>query len=426
MNRKTGSKQSRRIILGVIALVIVIGIVAAVYASTNSVIAATTTLETSGTIEAKQVALVVEVGGQISDLPVREGSTVKAGTVLAQLDPAFLDAQIVRAQAGLAAAKANLAQVQAGKRAEEIAQARAALERASAARDGAQQALKNLQALRDNPQELDAQIAETRAQLKAAQANVTQAENQIKAAQVAQTRYQGATSPEDRVQLQAANAQVDIAQAGLQAAQAGRDGAQTALDLLLALRKNPIQLNTQIHAAEAGLAQASAAVELAQAYLDGMTASATKEQIAIADSQVQQAQAVLEQLQAQLEKMTFRAPINGVVTALPVHIGENVQPGSKVATLADLDTVDLRVYVPEPEIGHVKVGQRVTVRVDSLPGQTLEGRVTFIALQPEFTPNGTQTQAERTKTVFMVKVRIANSDHALKPGMPADAVIQTD
>lgn len=381
-------------------------------------------LETSGTIEAKKIAVVVEVGGQISALAVREGDVVAAGAVLAQLDTAFLDAQIARAQAGVDAARANLAQVKAGARAEQVEQARAALAKATVTRDGAAQALKNVQAIRDNPQELDAQIAQARAQLQAAQAAVTQAENQVKAAKIARERYQGATSLEDRAAFQIADSQTRAAEAGVQAARAARDGAQVALDLLLAMRANPIQLNAQLHAAQAGYAQAAAAVEIAQANLDGVLASATKEQIAIAEAQVLQAEAALEQLLVQRDKMTLRAPSAGLVTALPVRVGENVQPGNQLLTLANLDAVHLTLYVPETQIGRVKVGQRVRVTVDGLPGRTFNGEVYFIASQSEFTPTTVQTKEERAKSVFMVKVRLANPDHALKPGMPADAVIE--
>ena len=407
-----------------VASVVIVAIgIAAIGCSGAMTMTSQTPLETSGTIEAKKVAVVVEVGGQVSTLSVREGDVVAAGAVLAQLETSFLDAQIARAQAGVDTARANLAQVKAGARSEQVDQARAALAKATVTRDGAAQSLKNVQAIRDNPQELDAQIAQARAQHQAAQAAVTQAENQVKAAKIARDRYQGATSLEDRAAFQIADSQTRAAEAGVQAARAARDGAQVALDLLLALRANPIQLNTQLHAAQAGYAQAAAAVEIAQANLDRVLAGATKEQIAIAEAQVQQTEAALEQLQVQRDKMTLRAPSAGLVTALPVRVGENVQPGNQLLTLANLDAVHLTLYVPETQIGRVKVGQRVRVTVDGLSGRTFDGEVYFIASQSEFTPTTVQTKEERAKSVFMVKVRLANPDRMLKPGMPADAVM---
>ncbi len=90
------------------------------------------------------------------------------------------------------------------------------------------------------------------------------------------------------------------------------------------------------------------------------------------------------------------------------------------------DPVELTVYVPERSIGQVKVGQRVDVQVDSFPGQSFPGEVTFIATRAEFTPRNVQTQKDRMNLVFGVKVRIPNADGLLKPGMPADATLRTE
>jgi HlyD family secretion protein len=95
-------------------------------------------------------------------------------------------------------------------------------------------------------------------------------------------------------------------------------------------------------------------------------------------------------------------------------------------TLADLDQVTLTVYVPENQIGLVKVGQDVGVKVDSYPERTFSAEVVHIASRAEFTPKNVQTKEERVSTVFAVKIEIPNADHALKPGMPADAEIQVE
>jgi len=105
------------------------------------------------------------------------------------------------------------------------------------------------------------------------------------------------------------------------------------------------------------------------------------------------------------------------------HKGELATPGIPLITLADLDQVILTVYVPESRLGQVRVGQRVEVRVDSFPDRVFIGRVVTIATEAEFIPRNIQTREERVNMVFAVKVVIPNPDHALKPGMPADAVI---
>jgi multidrug resistance efflux pump len=106
-----------------------------------------------------------------------------------------------------------------------------------------------------------------------------------------------------------------------------------------------------------------------------------------------------------------------------VNVGELAAPNFSLLTIADLDQVTLTVYVPENQIGLVKVGQTVHVNVDSFPERTFSGEVVHIASRAEFTPKNVQTKEERVSTVFAVKIGIPNPDHALKPGMPADAQI---
>jgi HlyD family secretion protein len=382
-----------------------------------------TGLATSGTLEARQVTVVTEVGGQLIRLAPREGDVVKAGAELAVLDTTFQDAQIARARAALDAANASLDMVRAGSRPEQIAQSRAALDRETAARDGAAQAVKDLQGILDNPQDLDAQISSMRAQVAQAEAAITLAQTQLRTAEIVRDKYQFESTADGRAQFQAALAQVSAADAGIQAAQANRDGAQTVLDLMVSMRAHPVSLTTQLHAAQSRLAQANASVGLAKATLDAVSAGPRPEDLSVAQAQVDQAAAALDQLAVQKDKMTLRAPTGGMVTALTAHNGENVVPGSKILVLANLDSIQLTLYVPEPQIGLVSVGQAVSVTVDGLPGQQFPGAVYFISPQAEFTPASVQTKDERAKTVFMVKVRLANPQQLLKPGMPADAVI---
>ncbi len=103
--------------------------------------------------------------------------------------------------------------------------------------------------------------------------------------------------------------------------------------------------------------------------------------------------------------------------------GEMALPGTTLLTLADLDAVDLTVYVPEPDVGKVFLEQPVAVSVDSFPDETFLGQVVWISDEAEFTPKNIQTREERVNTVFAIKVRIPNPDHKLKPGMPADAAL---
>ncbi len=154
-----------------------------------------------------------------------------------------------------------------------------------------------------------------------------------------------------------------------------------------------------------------------------MSMGATPEQIAAVEAQVEIARAALEALQVQTDKFTLRAPISGLVLERPVHVGEVALPGAPLTTLADLDSVTLTVYVPEDQLGRVQIGQPVSVTVDAYPSRTFRGIVMSVASQAEFTPKNVQTREERVNMVFGVKVSLANPDHALKPGMPADAIL---
>jgi len=106
-----------------------------------------------------------------------------------------------------------------------------------------------------------------------------------------------------------------------------------------------------------------------------------------------------------------------------VEPGEYVAPGTPVVTVGELEDPWLRAYINETDLGRVKLGQRVQVTTDSYPDKKYEGRISFIASQAEFTPKNVQTEKERVKLVYRIKVDLTNPNLELKPGMPADAEI---
>ena len=141
--------------------------------------------------------------------------------------------------------------------------------------------------------------------------------------------------------------------------------------------------------------------------------------------QYQQADpATQRQLQVQLDRYTVRAPFAGVVTRVPVRVGEIASPGETLAAVADLGHLKLTLYVLERDLASVVVGQSVAVTADPFPGRTFSGVVTSINSSAEFTPRNVQTQRDRLNLVFGVKVRVDNPGGALKPGMPVDATFQ--
>jgi HlyD family secretion protein len=139
---------------------------------------------------------------------------------------------------------------------------------------------------------------------------------------------------------------------------------------------------------------------------------------------VRQAAAQLAQAEAVLAHAVIVAPFPGVITVRHRHPGEAVAAGAPVLTLADPDDRWVRIYGAGDEIGRVVLGQRATIYGDDDPARAYEGRVTFIASQAEFTPRNVQTPRERVKLVYAVKVAIlGDPGHVLKPGVPADVVL---
>jgi len=381
-------------------------------------------LTASGVIEAREVSITAEVGRRIVDILADEGDGVEEGAILVRLDTALLEAEMGRAQAAAALAQANLAQVKAGAREEEIRAAQAALEKAIAAREGARRAWEDAQAALEDPQELNLQIAEGETQLALAEHQLSQAQAQLATAQIMRDKYERDGSAEGQTLYEAYGHQVSAAEAALAAAQEELAGAQKNLENLLALKENPISLQAQVHAAQAQYEVAAAAAEVALAALESLKAGATPEEIAAAQAQLEQAEAALGLLEVQREKMTLKAPLSGLVTSRSVQIGETASPGAVLLTLADLDQVELTLFIPENRLGEIRLGQKVTVEVDSFPGKGYQGEVVYISSEAEFTPRNVQTKEERVSTVFAVKIRLPNPRRELKPGMPADATFE--
>ena len=131
----------------------------------------------------------------------------------------------------------------------------------------------------------------------------------------------------------------------------------------------------------------------------------------------------LRSLAASNSSTALYAPINGVVLKKNIELGETVAQGTPIYTIGDLANPWIKVYVKEDKLGLVKLGQKAEVRVDTYPDKAYEGWVSFISSEAEFTPKNVQTQEERVKLVFGVKVRVRNVNNELKPSMPADVRI---
>ncbi len=420
-----------KILIGVL---FVSGVIAAVAIARSSQGGPIGAWDASGFIEADISAIAPEIAGRVVARPIAESDVVQPGEIVLQLQDDILSAQVDLARGKLAEAQAVLAQAKAGARSESVAKAEAQLKLAQAKRTAAQQAWRDAQAIRDNPQTLDVQIAAARSQVEATQQQLDAAFLQRDIAEKAWQDY-GETSdklagvppayrPALPIDYYTIPYQWEQALAAVKVAQANHTAAQTALKNLQDQRARPQEAQTQVDAAYAAFQAADAAVAQAQAALNGLKAGATAEQIDAAQAQVDVAQAALEAAQTQLDKTIITAPVNGVIAATSVQTGELAAPSLTALKIADLDQVHLTIYVPGGELGQFSIGQPINVRVDAFPDRTFSGSIVSISDTAEYTPRNVRTPDERMKLVYGVKIKIANLDHVLKPGLQAEAEVK--
>ncbi|NPV27469.1 MAG: HlyD family efflux transporter periplasmic adaptor subunit [Firmicutes bacterium] len=225
--------------------------------------------------------------------------------------------------------------------------------------------------------------------------------------------------------LQAGARQPEIreAQAAVQQAQADLAKAEADWQRINQLYAQGASTAQELDRAKTLLETARAQLTAKQQRLELIRSGSRPEAIAAASHDVEQARAQLEMTKTNLNETILTAPMSGTVLFKGAEPGELVTAGQPILTLIDLAHLWMRIYVPETEIGQVKLGQAVRITVDSFPNREFSGRVVEISPQAEFTPKFIQTKKERVNLVFGVKVELDNSEHLLKPGMPADAEI---
>jgi len=343
----------------------------------------------SGNVEVTEAEVSFKIPGRVEARLVDEGEIVQAGQTVARLDSADLGEELALRKAEGAAARAALAELLAGSRSEEIAEAQAAVGQAQA--------------------RLDEMLAGSRSQeIAAARAAVERAKAETERARADAERYAGLYKKEI-VSAQ----QDDAARTAYETARARQREAEEQLKLV---EEGPRQ--EQIAQARAALAQARERFVLVKK-------GPRRETIDQGRARLDQAKQALALAETRLGYATVGSPLSGVVLSKNVEPGEYVAAGTPIVTVGDLQNVWVRAYINETDLGRVKVGQRVHVSTDTYPGKRYEGRVSFIASQAEFTPKNVQTEKERVKLVYRVKIDIRNPNMELKPGMPADGEILT-
>lgn len=342
----------------------------------------------SGNIEVTDVETSFKLAGWMESRLVSEGEFVQAQQPVARLDSEDLEREVAMREAEVAGVGAKLAELEAGSRPEEIARAEAAVAVAQA--------------------RLDELLAGSRTQeIEAARASVQRAEAENTRADVDYARQQQLYE-QDVISAR----ERDNALAAHGSTKAILSEAQERLRLV---KEGPRQEQ---------IAQARAALGEAQAWHEQVLAGPRAETIEQARAELMRAEESLRLAQTRLSYAAIAAPLSGFVLSDHVEPGEYVTPGAPIVTIGDLERVWLRGYIDETDLGRVKLGQSVAVTTDTYPDKTYEGVLSFMSSEAEFTPKNVQTDKERVKLVYRVKIDIPNPDFELKPGMPADAEIR--
>jgi HlyD family secretion protein len=222
-----------------------------------------------------------------------------------------------------------------------------------------------------------------------------------------------------RAQESSAQAEVVAAQSELEAANADLQRFEALLQSNAGSRKQRDDAATRRDVAIAHVNSARERARAATEAVARLRAGARPEEIAGARARVAGADAQIAVLTKNIADAVLTSPVAGIVTAKLADAGETIAPRTPVVAITDLDHAWANVYVDEPVVPRLKLGQPVTLVTDA--GQRLQGSITFISPRAEFTPRNVQTAAERSKLVYRIKVSADNRDGVLKPGMPVEA-----
>lgn len=388
--------MKKRII--VIAVVLVAVGVAAVYALRGWGRGPSNRIMISGNLELTEVNIAFKTAGRLIERNVDEGDGVKKGQIVARLDRDQLVAQRAREAAGLASAEAQLAQAETSVQWQK-ASLMADVEQKQADLGSNESKLLELKN-GSRPQE----IQEARAAVDAAQSEWTRAKRDWDRAQTLYKNDDISTEQNDQFRSRWQNAEAALKQAKERSA------------LVEAGPRAEV-----VEAASGQVRRARGAVKVAEA--NGFEVKRREQELAVRRAAIAQSRANIALIDSQLADTVAVSPVDGVVLVKSADVGEVLAPGTTVVTVGDIDHPWLRGYVDEKDLGRVKLGAKAQITTDSYPKKAYWGRVSFIASEAEFTPKQIQTQQERVKLVYRIKIDVDNPQHELKSNMPADAEI---
>jgi HlyD family secretion protein len=342
----------------------------------------------SGRIEGDPSAVAAKLSGRILEVRVREGDTVNAGDVIAVLDDEQIRARESQAQAAVTDAEAKA----------EAAHAQIAV-------------------LQEQLRQSELLITQARTD---AQGRVSQAESEVVAAEAELARQEAAyhLAAFDR------EAYTRLAATGAVPERKGKEAVSTAEQqsaAVAAARRRVDSARGALLIAKASLTNPG--IRASQAGANRKQIAQQQKEVASANAKIEQARAQLAEAQANRHDLNITAPFSGTVQTRTAEPGEVVAAGTAIVTLLDLNKVYLRGFVPEGEIGKVKLDQPARVYLDSNPNQPLDATVSRIDPEATFTPENTYFRDERVKQVVGLKLQLKSGIGYAKPGMPADGEI---
>jgi len=354
-----------------------------------------------GNIEMTEVDIAFKTAGKLIERTVDEGDRVEKGRVIARLDREQLLRRREQGVAVLELAKAQLIQAElaAQHQRESVA---ADLEGRQAELGSVQARLRELQT-GSRPEEVQqerAAVSAAEAEFERARSDWERAESLFKSDDISRAQY-------------------DQARARYESTTAGVRERRERLKLVEAGPRAEV-----IQAQQSQVERARAAVHLAEA--NAIETERREQEIAARRADVERAQAQLALIDTEIADTAAVTPVSGVVLSKSADAGEVLAPGTSAVTIGDVNKPWMRGYINERDLGRVKIGAPVTVKTDSYPGKTYQGRVTFISSEAEFTPKQIQTPEERVKLSYRVKIELENPNGELKANMPADAEIAAE
>lgn len=223
-------------------------------------------------------------------------------------------------------------------------------------------------------------------------------------------------------QAAAAVAEISAAEADLASAETDLQRFERLLQVDSGSQKQRDDAATRRNVARDRVTAARARESAAREAVARLRAGSRREEIEAARARVAGVDAQIATLEKSKSDATVMAPLGGIVTERLLDPGEIVAPRAPIAVLADLDHAWAEVFVDEPMIPRIRIGQAATVYTDA-GGAGLPGKVSYIASKAEFTPRNVQTAEDRSKLVYRVKIAVDNSNGVLKQGMPVEAEI---